>query len=203
MRRAIDSAAHGIWTFGGGGVSRVTPVADCILTATLAAFHNLGPDSAATTGIGPVDRYLHGCWVLILGGGITEHLLALLRPAPANRTVQSSYRKPCTPTYPASLRSSRAVDRRGSSCSGHRRRARWWPAAPCDALRPHQSQPAALRLAAPTRPPEVYAPGTYPLADTSKAQQVKVPSTRNPHEWFRPTETAWNIPAGVSACSNG
>ena len=75
-----------LWTCGKGVYSR--PVAEHILALILAAFHNLGPYSAATEWTGPVGRNLHGCRVLILGGGgITEHLLALLAPFHTDNVV--------------------------------------------------------------------------------------------------------------------
>lgn len=68
-----------LWTCGKGVYSR--PVAEHILALILAAFHNLGPYSAARSWTDPLGRNLHGCRVLILGGGgITEDLLALLAP---------------------------------------------------------------------------------------------------------------------------
>ncbi len=68
-----------LWTCGKGVYAR--PVAEHILALTLAAFHNLGPYSAARSWSGPVGRTLHGSRVLILGGGgITEELLPLLAP---------------------------------------------------------------------------------------------------------------------------
>lgn len=75
-----------LWTCGKGVYSR--PVAEHILALILAAFHNLGPYSAATHWTGPVGRNLHGCRVLILGGGgITEDLLALLAPFHTHNVV--------------------------------------------------------------------------------------------------------------------
>ena len=68
-----------MWTCGKGVYS--APVAEHVLALTLAAFHNLGPYSAATTWSPPVGRNLRGQRVLILGGGgITEDLLPLLAP---------------------------------------------------------------------------------------------------------------------------
>ena len=75
-----------LWTCGKGVYSR--PVAEHILALILAAFHNLGPYSAASEWTDPVGRNLHGCRVLILGGGgITEHLLALLAPFHTHNVV--------------------------------------------------------------------------------------------------------------------
>lgn len=74
------------WTCGKGVYAR--PVAEHILALTLAAFHNIGPYSAARTWTGPVGRNLHGQRVLILGGGgITEELLPLLAPFQGHTTV--------------------------------------------------------------------------------------------------------------------
>ncbi len=67
------------WTCGKGVYSR--PVAEHALAFILAAFHNLASYSAAKTWSDPVGRNLHGCRVLILGGGgISEDLLKLLAP---------------------------------------------------------------------------------------------------------------------------
>lgn len=75
-----------LWTCGKGVYSR--PVAEHILALILAAFHNLGPYSAATEWTDPVGRNLHGCRVLILGGGaITEDLLSLLGPFHTHNVV--------------------------------------------------------------------------------------------------------------------
>ena len=75
-----------LWTCGKGVYSR--PVAEHILALTLAAFHNLGPYSAARSWTGPVGRNLHGCRVLILGGGgITTDLLSLLAPFETHNVV--------------------------------------------------------------------------------------------------------------------
>ncbi len=75
-----------LWTCGKGVYSR--PVAEHILALILAAFHNLGPYSAAREWTGPVGRNLHGCRVLILGGGgITEDLLPLLAPFHTHNVV--------------------------------------------------------------------------------------------------------------------
>ncbi len=75
-----------LWTCGKGVYSR--PVAEHILALILAAFHNLGPYSAATRWSEPVGRNLHGCRVLILGGGgITEDLLSLLGPFNTHNVV--------------------------------------------------------------------------------------------------------------------
>ena len=75
-----------LWTCGKGVYSR--PVAEHILALILAAFHNLGPYSAASEWTDPVGRNLHGCRVLILGGGgITEDLLSLLGPFHTHNVV--------------------------------------------------------------------------------------------------------------------
>lgn len=75
-----------LWTCGKGVYSG--PVAEHILALILAAFHNLGPYSAAREWTGPVGRNLHGCRVLILGGGgITEDLLLLLAPFRTHNVV--------------------------------------------------------------------------------------------------------------------
>ncbi len=75
-----------LWTCGKGVYSR--PVAEHALSLILAAFHNLGPYSAANRWTGPVGRNLHGCRVLILGGGgITTNLLSLLSPFNTHNVV--------------------------------------------------------------------------------------------------------------------
>ncbi len=74
------------WTCGKGVYAR--PVAEHVLAFVLAAFHNLGPYSAAQEWTPPVGRNLHRCRVLVVGGGgITEHLLALLKPFHTHNTV--------------------------------------------------------------------------------------------------------------------
>jgi len=75
-----------VWTCGKGVYAR--PVAEHVLAFILAAFHNLGPYSAAQEWTGPTGRNLHRARVLVLGGGgITEHLLALLQPFDTHNTV--------------------------------------------------------------------------------------------------------------------
>ena len=84
-----------LWTCGKGVYCR--PVAEHILALILAAFHNLGPYSAATEWTGPVGRNLHGCRVLILGGGgITEDLLPLLAPFHTHNVVLRRVPTPLT-----------------------------------------------------------------------------------------------------------
>ena len=74
------------WTCGKGVYAR--PVAEHVLALMLAAFHNLGPYSAATSWSGPVGRNLHGARVLVLGGGgIADELLALLVPFDCHTVV--------------------------------------------------------------------------------------------------------------------
>ncbi|MGI9622136.1 MAG: D-isomer specific 2-hydroxyacid dehydrogenase family protein [Acidimicrobiales bacterium] len=75
-----------VWTCGKGVYTR--PVAEHILALALAAFHNLGPYSAASEWSGPVGRNLFGSRVLLLGGGgITTDLLELLAPFDTHNVV--------------------------------------------------------------------------------------------------------------------
>jgi phosphoglycerate dehydrogenase-like enzyme len=75
-----------MWTCGKGVYTR--PVAEHILAFILAAFHNLGPYSAATEWTPPVGRNLYGSRVLILGGGgIVRDLLPLLAPFGTHNVV--------------------------------------------------------------------------------------------------------------------
>lgn len=75
-----------VWTCGKGVYS--APVAEHVVALTLAAFHNLGPYSAATSWSAPVGRNLRGRRVLILGGGgITRDLLPLLAPFGTHNVV--------------------------------------------------------------------------------------------------------------------
>lgn len=75
-----------LWTCGKGVYSR--PVAEHALAFILTAFHNLASYSAAQSWTDPVGRNLHGCRVLILGGGgISENLLKLLAPFQTHNVV--------------------------------------------------------------------------------------------------------------------
>lgn len=75
-----------VWTCGKGVYAQ--PCAELALTLMLAGLRNVGNYSRATTWTDPQGRNLHGARVTILGGGgITEALLALLKPFDCHVTV--------------------------------------------------------------------------------------------------------------------
>jgi len=87
----IESFVHLIdddrlWTCGKGVYA--DPCAELVLALALAGMRGLGTYTRATTWSEPIGRNLFGARVTILGGGgITESLLALLRPFDCHVTV--------------------------------------------------------------------------------------------------------------------
>ena len=75
-----------VWTCGKGVYAQ--PCAELALALMLAGLRNVGNYSRATTWTGPQGRSLHEARVTILGGGgITQALLALLKPFDCHVTV--------------------------------------------------------------------------------------------------------------------
>lgn len=75
----LEARAHLTWTCGKGVYA--APVAEHVIALALAGMRELGTYVRATTWEPPQGANLLGARVLVLGGGgITEHLLALLAP---------------------------------------------------------------------------------------------------------------------------
>ncbi len=75
-----------LWTCGKGVYAR--PVAEHVLTSTLAMLRGFVHYARQSTWSGPVGRNLHGLRVTVLGGGgITTELLPLLQPFECDVTV--------------------------------------------------------------------------------------------------------------------
>lgn len=75
----LQARAHLTWTCGKGVYA--APVAEHVIGLTLAGMRGLGTYVRATAWTGPQGKNLLGARVLVLGGGgITEHLVALLAP---------------------------------------------------------------------------------------------------------------------------
>jgi phosphoglycerate dehydrogenase-like enzyme len=75
-----------VWTCGKGVYAE--PVAELALSLALAGIRGLGTYARATSWQQPIGRNLFGARVTVLGGGgITEHLLRLLRPFDCHVTV--------------------------------------------------------------------------------------------------------------------